>query len=634
MRITPTNLVSVKDRVRSNARGAIKRAAFRESPATFEAIAMDRRFAGSSGPGPGAFGWFDIPSALCHDPDEVVDGVGVLCISGPLEHHDSGWWQSYEGLISAIDCALQDPNVQALVLKLDSPGGVAAGMGEAHKAIRRARKTYGKPIYAYADEMACSAAYHLASACDEVWLPEAGQVGSVGVILCTIDESEALKRAGVAVRYVVTGERKADLHPGQPVDDAVLEVAQQKVDFLGGLFFRAVARARGMSPEAVQGLQAGVFHGFDAVQAGLADGVAGWPKFLAIVRAAIGATISSNRATPSTGVPRTSGPKAKPMAKILKLIRAATAAKAEKTAASASLAAASSPKEKAVALKRVELALRGKIEADASLAEAKGKMTKEKYEKIVEEEEEEEERKGSAGEEEEEEEENAEEEKDEEEEEESDAEEAEEDSDSDADSDADSTGSKSESEEEEEEEEKALAKAFRAKASGPGLHTPYRLLRAVKQATGQKSIKGAFGALAAMGPKLAAVSKLEARLATLEASSRKIRVDALIDGAKAAGRIVGKAHAETLRADGAKQGTKWLKAHLAALPKLHRTTASGDAFVPRADADGNPIGGMSADQQKILADATAGMSPDEARKFQATVLARSQANGKSPTPRS
>src|SRR5262249_41247650 len=138
--------------------------------------------------------------------------------------HRSWLWHSYEDLAVEAARALEHELVKALVLKIDSPGGVASGMGEAHRAIRRMSARAGKPIYAYSDELAASAAYHLASACTEVWLPESGHVGSVGVILCTIDETQALKKAGLAVRYLVTGARKADLHPGQPVTDDVVDV--------------------------------------------------------------------------------------------------------------------------------------------------------------------------------------------------------------------------------------------------------------------------------------------------------------------------------------------------------------------------------------------------------------------------
>jgi len=228
-------------------------------------------------------------------PSSIINGLAVLDLRGPIEHHTGWYWDNYEDLGVAVDASLACESVKATVLRIDSPGGVAAGMHEAHKAIRRAQARTGKPVLCYVDEMACSAAYCIASSCSEVWGPPSMHVGSVGVILCTVDETAALDKAGLAIRYVVSGKRKADLHPGQPVTDDVLRVAQAKVDVLAAQFFHLVAKARRRntdalaSSSAVEALQAGVFVGQDAVRIGLADGVASWPKFLDLVRKSISA---------------------------------------------------------------------------------------------------------------------------------------------------------------------------------------------------------------------------------------------------------------------------------------------------------------------------------------------------------
>lgn len=284
-----------------------KRAPFRETP-TAEALAIDRwSFGAALGVGPrdvqivkpGAFGlMFEVPPACMFEPDCVSpEGIAVLPVRGPLEHHPSWCWASYDDIAAEVQAALECEQVKALVLRIDSPGGVAAGMGQAHRAIRRMQRETGKLVFAYVDEMACSAAYNVASACAEIWMPREAVVGSIGVILCTVDESEALEKAGVRVRYVVTGDRKADLHPGAPVTDEVLDVAQGKVDELGRHFFRAVGKARGTTPQAVRGLQAAVFQGQSAVDVGLADGVSDWPAFLDTLRAALSATVPGTRGT-------------------------------------------------------------------------------------------------------------------------------------------------------------------------------------------------------------------------------------------------------------------------------------------------------------------------------------------------
>lgn len=263
-----------------------RRAAFREHPSASEALAIDRRLVER----PGAFGlFFDCPEPLKFNPDAVdPDGVAVLRISGPLENSASWLWHSYEGIVAAASAAVACPAVRALALRIESPGGVAAGMADVHRELARLASG-DKPVFAWCQQ-GCSAAYNLASACSEVWVPDDGEVGSVGVILCTIDETARLADEGVAVRYVVTGERKADLHPGTAITPEVLNVAQAKVDQLGALFFRAVGRARGLKPAYVQGLEAATFLGADAVEVGLADGVAPWTDFLAFVRGLFSAT--------------------------------------------------------------------------------------------------------------------------------------------------------------------------------------------------------------------------------------------------------------------------------------------------------------------------------------------------------
>lgn len=274
-----------------------RRAQFRERPSPTEALAMDRSLFSALGPPgawhvmqPSAWGmYFDVPAPMKFDTSVILDGgIAVLNLHGPIGHHTDWYWSNYEDLAKHVQCALEHSEVRAVVLKIDSPGGVAAGMQEAHKAIRRMQKATGKGVFGFVDEMACSAAYHVGSACCELWGTRSCIAGSVGVILCTVDETEALEKHGIKVRYVVTGKRKADLHPGQPVDDEVLKIAQAHVDAHGQMFFKAVGKARahaGLDAAKVESYQAAVFLGKDALRAGLIDGVSSYPRFLSRLRA-------------------------------------------------------------------------------------------------------------------------------------------------------------------------------------------------------------------------------------------------------------------------------------------------------------------------------------------------------------
>jgi signal peptide peptidase SppA len=567
---------------------------FRSASTPGQALAIDQRLALA---GREAAFVFDVSSPICFDASEVDDGIAVLAIGGPLEHHPSWCWNSYTEIVEQIAAALADASVTGVILRIDSPGGDVAGMGEAHKAILRLRAEHGKPIFAYADELIASAAYEIACACDEIWMPESAIVGSVGVISTVVDDSKMHEKVGVAIRYVTSGARKADGHDGNPVSDEMLANVQTRVDALATMFFRDVARARGMTPDAVKALQAGVFLGQAAVDAGLADGVNGWDDFLLNVRAAC-ATFAPIRATAPAPSALHTG-KGPPTMKILKLTKAAADAKAAVATAKKALGKAATPADRTKALALVETSLRAKIAADDALAAArpKAKTVTEttKTETDAEEDDAEEDESESAAEE-------------------DDAEDG--DEEEDEEEEPSTAGSEAEPEEEDA-EDKAISASYKAAAGGT-IYSPARLLRLAQQVTGQKGVKAVFGALDGMGQRLAAVGKTEARLAKLEGESTKSKVDSMVEKALAAGKIT-KAQVPDLKSKGMKD-RQFLRGFLATLPKQYRTVAAdGEGFVPRAGTDGNPIDAPSADAQKMDQMATAGMNAEQAAKHRASV---------------
>jgi ClpP class serine protease len=613
-----------------------KRATWRESPAG-EALAFDRwRFSGALGgePGearvvrPGAFGLtFAVPQAggfLAWEgkPREgaLLDGgIAVVCAEGPLEHHggDCSWWANYDAILKDIETALMWPGVQALVLKLDTPGGVCAGMLSTHRAIRALRAKHGKPIVGYVDELAASAGYGLASACDEIWLPPEAVVGSIGVILCTVDESEHLKKEGIAVRYVVTGARKADLHPGAALTDEVLAVAQSKVDELGVAFFATVGTARGMKPVAIAALEAAVFMGESAVAAGLADGVADWAEFLGTLRGTLGATVAAGTLGTQMKVDPT-------MATKMQAQQAKEKAAVAVTTAQAALAAAKGD----AAIERAEAALAtalaSKIEAAKEMAKVTHRM---KHEEVTVETPDSEEKPAA--------------------------------SEAPATAKSEPPAAAVESTDEapaSSEEPVAAAKsgklekaaatlpkgwatatsAYRTRAVGVdayGIHSPAALFQAAAKATGQTTVPGILGALAALPARLAEAEKVGARVAKLEKNDRAQRIDAIIAAAKPTGKIGGKAHREHLRAEGLKNGSVWLRGHLAVAPVVLRTVAGGGLEAREGDDGAGTFTGAEDDEQKkLLAMITAGMPPEEKATFTADFAANLAAK-KSKTPK-
>jgi ClpP class serine protease len=188
-----------------------------------------------------------------------------------LVQHDDHWTDSFDAILERVAVACARQETKAIVLRIDSPGGDAQGCIDCARAIELTCKVSGKPLYAYVDGQACSAAYALACVAERIYIGTTSFAGSIGVAYCREDVSARLANAGVRVAVIASGARKADGNPSQPITDDELRAQQELVDAMAGALFEHVAAHRGLAVEAVAGLDARVFAGKAAIVAGLAD---------------------------------------------------------------------------------------------------------------------------------------------------------------------------------------------------------------------------------------------------------------------------------------------------------------------------------------------------------------------------
>lgn len=150
----------------------------------------------------------------------------------------------------AIDAALADSGVKAIILHIDSPGGSVAGTREL--AAKVAAGKAQKPIIAQVDSMAASAAYWVASQATEVVVTPGGDVGSIGVVSMHEDISAMLEREGVRRTLITAGKFKAEGHPYAPLTDEARAHFQDRVNEAYRDFVGAVASGRGVATKAVE----------------------------------------------------------------------------------------------------------------------------------------------------------------------------------------------------------------------------------------------------------------------------------------------------------------------------------------------------------------------------------------------
>lgn len=230
---------------------------------------------------PGAFGMLIMAPAV--PAWAIEDGIATIYIRGPLDHHANPFLQSYETILADAR-AVMELSPRAVVMRIDSPGGLVSGCFEAAAELRAIFD--GTPVYAYVEGKATSAAYALACIAKEIVVAPSGCVGSIGVINPLVDETSRDEREGVRWHFVTSGARKADGHPHAGVGDAVLERTQAMVDQFAEMFFAHVAEHRKvLTVDGLRGLEAGVFHGDRSLDVKLADSVEPYSKFISRISA-------------------------------------------------------------------------------------------------------------------------------------------------------------------------------------------------------------------------------------------------------------------------------------------------------------------------------------------------------------
>lgn len=202
------------------------------------------------------------------------NGVAVVPVVGPIFRYANLFTEisgatSTQVLATDIQRALDDPKVRAIVLNIDSPGGVASGINELAEMIFAGRSR--KRIVAYIGGIGASAAYWIASAAGEIVIDEASLAGSIGVVVEAVVESDA---ANGRKRYQIVSRNAPNKRPDLSTEEGRAKIGET-IDALGDVFVGKVARNLGVDAEKVpeMGDHGGLRVGVDAVKSGLAHRV-------------------------------------------------------------------------------------------------------------------------------------------------------------------------------------------------------------------------------------------------------------------------------------------------------------------------------------------------------------------------
>jgi protease IV len=179
---------------------------------------------------------------------------------------------SAESLVSAIKSAMEDTMSQAVVLRINSPGGSPVQSGIVNDEIRRLKALHKKKVYAVVEDTCASGAYYIAVAADEIFVDKASLVGSIGVLMDGFGFTGTMEKLGVERRLLTAGANKGMLDPFSPQNAQQTAYARAMIDQIHQQFIKVVKDGRGARLKETPEMFSGLFwNGEDAVKMGLAD---------------------------------------------------------------------------------------------------------------------------------------------------------------------------------------------------------------------------------------------------------------------------------------------------------------------------------------------------------------------------
>ena len=180
-----------------------------------------------------------------------------------------------ETLSKQLTEALDDRNVKSIFLQIESPGGSVDGLADFADAVYAASRV--KPVVAFADDLAASAAYYIGSQANLFLANQSAEVGSIGVYMVLVDSSGFYEREGFKANIVRSGPNKGVGTPGVAISRENLAVEQEIIDQFYEQFLSAVLRGRAESGLEREGLleaaDGRTFLAAAALDRGLIDGI-------------------------------------------------------------------------------------------------------------------------------------------------------------------------------------------------------------------------------------------------------------------------------------------------------------------------------------------------------------------------
>jgi len=213
-----------------------------------------------------------LPLTLSIFDDSKSGNVALMAVNGMITVDGGNYLgsstTSSKTVTHFISEAIDNPQIEVILIEINSPGGSAVASDEIALAVKKSEK----PVVALIREVGASGGYWIASATDHVIANRMSITGSIGVLSSFLEFSGLMEQYGVNYEQLTAGEYKDIGTPFRKLNDNEKSILQKKINKIHDFFIEEIVENRKLSENKVKQLATGEFFlGVEALELGLVD---------------------------------------------------------------------------------------------------------------------------------------------------------------------------------------------------------------------------------------------------------------------------------------------------------------------------------------------------------------------------
>lgn len=205
---------------------------------------------------------------VVHKEGDSNNTIQVISVDGTIDASMTSG--NPYSVINQINMASENPDVRAILLTVNTPGGGVYESVELYNAL----KNSGKDVYVYMRKQATSGGYYISAAAKKIFANEETITGSIGVVMSSLSAQKFLEDNGIKNQIIRSGEQKAVGGLTEDMPESTLEIYKEINKESYEKFVDVIVKGRNMSREKVLELADGrIYSGTQALKNGLIDGI-------------------------------------------------------------------------------------------------------------------------------------------------------------------------------------------------------------------------------------------------------------------------------------------------------------------------------------------------------------------------